>query len=428
MPSSDSLPEIKYWLFSYTDLFGYQRSKLVPAEAVKDMLDKGAGFAGFASWLDLSPADGDLMAIPDLNSAIVLPWKKEVKWVACDLFLENEPLKQSPRFVLKKLINELSEKKIKMKTGVEAEFFLLDEFKEKISDSHDKAQKPCYDQSSLMRRYDVISEICDYLSSLGWEPYQNDHEDGNGQFEINWKYEDCLITSDRHTFFKFLVKSVAENHGFRATFMPKPFKNLTGNGCHSHISCWDLEQDTSLFVAESNDPLSNLGKEFLGGILYHAEAMACLLNPCVNSYRRTQASNTSSGSTWAPRNISWTNNNRTHMIRIPEDGRFELRLADGAVNPYLLNAAVLASGLLGIENKYKLPEQLLTNNFEVENNNSKQLPSNLGDAITKLKKDHVFIKKIGSDFISSFLKLKTNEWNEYLACFSRWEVDNIIDV
>ena len=421
--------KIKYWLFSYVDLFGYQRSKLVPAHAAESMFIVGAGFAGFASWLDLSPADGDLMAIPDLNSAIILPWKKEVKWVPCDLFLEGEPLIQSPRYVLKELISKIKNKGYEMKTGIEAEFFLLDELGENISDYQDKSIKPCYDQICLMKRYEIISEICDYIHELGWEPYQNDHEDANGQFEINWKYDSSLKTADKHNFFKFLVKSVAQKHGFKATFMPKPFQELTGNGCHSHVSCWDINTNKSIFISQNNDYLSQVGLNFLSGILHHAESISAILNPTVNSYRRTQASMTSSGSTWAPRNISWTNNNRTHMVRIPENGRFELRLADGSVNPYLLQAAILASGLLGIENNYKIPEiSLRDNSLRNDFNDEKLLPANLGDSLKKLREDNIFREMIGYEFTESFLKLKEKEWNDYLSCFSKWEVQNSIDI
>ena len=429
MNISNTPPEIKYWLFSYTDLFGYQRSKLVPSQAVESMLETGAGFAGFASWLDLSPADGDLMAIPDLDSAIVLPWKKEVKWVACDLYLNGLPLQQSPRYVLKCLDEEARNNNFIMKSGVEAEFFLLNEQGKDISDINDQSTKPCYDQMCLMRRYDVISEICNYLNEMGWEAYQNDHEDANGQFEINWKFDNCINTADKHTFFKFLVKSTAEKHGFKATFMPKPFKELTGNGCHLHVSCWGNNSEPLFLEINKEEPLSAFGKNFLSGILKHAKSFSAITNPTVNSFRRINSVSTTSGSTWAPISVSWTGNNRTHMVRIPENGRFELRLADGAVNPYLLQSAVLAAGLLGLKENYILPKQMFTNNFEHKMlNENANLPINLGEALNSFSVDKIFRKQIGEDFSSSFLKLKTFEWKEYLSQFSDWELKNTLDI
>ncbi len=238
---------IRYFMISYTDLFGAQRAKLVPASAIADMSRDGAGFAGFATYLDMTPAHPDLFAIPDPAAVIQLPWKRDVAWVAADCVMEDKPVAQAPRVVLKTLKAEAAKEGLYVKTGVEAEFFLVDPDGAAVSDAKDTAAKPCYDQQALMRRYDIIAEICDYMLELGWEPYQNDHEDANGQFEMNWAFDDALVTADRHSFFKFMVKSVAEKHGLRATFMPKPFPTLTGSGCHAHISVWDAAGQTNMF-------------------------------------------------------------------------------------------------------------------------------------------------------------------------------------
>ena len=232
---------VRYFMVSFTDLFGAQRAKLVPAQAIADMPVEGAGVAGVAAWLDMTPAHPDMLAVPDADSAIQLPWKPEVAWVPANPVMEDEKVAQAPRNVLLALIDKAHAKGLRVKTGIEAEYFLLNADGTQISDPHDTAEKPCYDQGALMRRYDVISEICDYMLELGWGPYQNDHEDANGQFEMNWEFDDALATADKHSFFKFMVKSVAEKHGLRATFMPKPIAGLTGNGCHAHISVWDME-------------------------------------------------------------------------------------------------------------------------------------------------------------------------------------------
>ena len=229
---------IKYFLISYTDLFGSQRAKLVPASAIAGMQKAGAGFAGFATWLDMSPADPDLFALPDPRSLIQLPWKPEVGWLAADLWMGGQAVEQAPRIALKAQIERAAKLDLQMKTGVECEFFLIAPDGSAISDAADTQIKPCYDQQALMRRYDIITEICDAMQTLGWQPYQNDHEDANGQFEMNWQYDDALVTADRMAFFKYMVKALAEKHGLRATFMPKPFVHLTGNGCHMHVSMW----------------------------------------------------------------------------------------------------------------------------------------------------------------------------------------------
>lgn len=416
---------IKYFLISYTDLFGAQRAKLVPAAAIGGMQKMGAGFAGFATWLDMTPADPDLFARPDPASLIQLPWKSEVGWLAADLWMNGVAVAASPRNTLKAQIARAAEQGFQMKTGVECEFFLVSPDGTGIADSADTQVKPCYDQQALMRRYDVITEICDAMLALDWDPYQNDHEDANGQFEMNWAYDDALVTADRHAFFKFMAKSIAEKHGMRATFMPKPFVNLTGNGCHIHVSLW--KGGENVFCGEGGS-LSPLGLNFIGGVIHSADAMAAITNPTVNSYKRINAPRTLSGATWAPNSVTWTGNNRTHMIRVPEGDRFELRLADGAANPYLLAAATLAAGLDGIANA-RDPGMRLDINMYTEGHtvgDVKKLPLNLLDALRALEASSVMHEALGP-VIPAYLKLKQGEWNDYARHLTQWERDTALD-
>lgn len=422
---------VRYFMISFTDLFGGQRAKLVPAEAIADMQEEGAGFAGFAAWLDMSPADPDMLAVPDARAVIQLPWKPEVAWVPANLMMEGAPVDQAPRNVLLTLLETAQAQGLRVKTGIEAEYFLLNPDGTAISDPFDTAEKPCYDQGALMRRYDVIAEICDYMLALGWGPYQNDHEDANGQFEMNWEYDDALATADKHSFFKFMVKSVAEKHGLRATFMPKPIEGLTGNGCHAHVSVWDLEGKTNVFADDAAElGLGSQGMHFLGGIVAHAQAMTAITNPTVNSYKRINAPVTQSGATWAPNTVTWTGNNRTHMVRVPGPGRFELRLADGATNPYLLQSAIIAAGLLGLETQAD-PGPRLDINMYAEGHtvqDAPRLPLNMLDAIRGFEADTAFTQKIGSEFAAAFAKLKHREWDQYMAHFSDWERETTLDV
>ncbi len=418
---------IKYFLISYTDLFGTQRAKLVPAAAIDAMCADGAGFAGFATWLDMTPADPDLFAKPDPSSLIQLPWKPEVGWLAADLWMNGVPVEQAPRGLLKRLLAEAAKDGLTMKTGVECEFFLISPDGSAPADTADRQVKPCYDQSALMRRYDVIAEICDAMLGLGWGPYQNDHEDANGQFEMNWQYADALVTADRHAFFKYMVRSIAEKHGLRATFMPKPFADLTGSGCHAHVSLW--RDGANVFADPAGElGVSRDGYHFIGGLIHSAEALAALTNPTVNSYKRINAPRTTSGSTWAPNSVSYTGNNRTHMIRIPDAGRFELRLADGAANPYLLQAAILAAGLDGMrqarEPGKRLDLNMYTHGHTVEG--VKTLPLNLLDALRALERSAVLGEALGG-FVPSYLKLKHEEWNAYARHLTRWERDTTLD-
>ena len=422
---------IKYFMISYTDLFSGQRAKLVPAQAIAGMQEEGAGFAGFATWLDMTPAHPDLFAVPDASSVIQLPWKKDVAWVAADCMMEGELVAQAPRNVLKKLVKQAEAAGKRVKTGVEAEFFLITADGSKISDEYDTAEKPCYDQQAVMRRYDVIAEICDYMLELGWGAYQNDHEDANGQFEMNWEFDDALKTADKHSFFKFMVKSVAEKHGLRATFMPKPFKGLTGNGCHCHISVWSNDGKTNVFAdKEAEFGLSAEGRQFLGGIMKHASSLAAITNPTVNSYKRINAPRTTSGATWSPNTVTWTGNNRTHMVRVPGPGRFELRLPDGAVNPYLLQAIIIAAGLDGLRNKAD-PGPHHNIDMYAEGHlvkDAPRLPLNLLDALRAYDEDEGLKEAIGSEFSAAYLKLKHQEWNAYCSHFTQWERDSTLDI
>ena len=422
---------VKYFMISFTDLFGGQRAKLVPAQAIADMQADGAGFAGFATWLDMTPAHPDMLAVPDPETVIQLPWKPEVAWVAANCVMEDEEVPQAPRNVLRALVAEAEKEGLRVKTGIEAEFFLLTPEGTKISDEADTAEKPCYDQQAVMRRYDVIAEICDYMLELGWGPYQNDHEDANGQFEMNWEFDDALVTADRHSFFKFMVKSVAEKHGLRATFMPKPIEGLTGNGCHAHISVWDLAGETNAFADPSKElGLSDKGRTFLGGIMKHATAMAAITNPTVNSYKRINAPRTLSGATWAPNTVTWTGNNRTHMVRVPGPGRFELRLPDGAANPYLLQAVIIAAGLSGIRSKAS-PGPRYDIDMYAEGHtvrDAPKLPLNMLDAIRALDADEELKEMMGTDFAASFIKKKREEWDSFVSHFSNWEREHTLDI
>ena len=422
--------DIKFFLFNFTDLFGVQRAKLVPAAAVDAMQKSGAGFAGFAAWLDMTPAHPDMFVMPDAASVTQLPWKPEVAWVAGDPWMEGQPVAQAPRNILKALTARAAERGMTLMTGVEPEFHLIAADGSDISDARDIQEKPCYDQSALMRRYDVIADICQTMTDLGWGPYQNDHEDANGQFEINWDYSECVTTADRMAFFKFMVKSIAENHGLRATFMPKPFARLTGNGCHAHISLWNGDRSVNLFADERDEMgLSGDCYHFLGGIMKHAAGLCAITNPTVNSYKRINAPATTSGATWSPSSITYGGNNRTHMVRIPDPGRIEFRLADGAANPYLLMAGILAAGLDGIDKKTD-PGKRLDIDMYAEPHKARgagKLPLNLLDALRAFQRDKALTSAMGDEFAKGYVKLKTDEWNSYMHHLTSWERDHTLD-
>ena len=423
--------DIKYFMISFTDLFGGQRAKIVPAAAIADMQQDGAGFAGFATWLDLTPAHPDMLAVPDQSSVIQIPWRRDTAWVAANCVMEDRPLAQAPRNVLRRLIDEAAAEGLRIKTGIEAEFFLLSPDGDLIADAKDTAKKPCYDQLAVLRQLDMIGEASDYMAELGWAPYQSDHEDANGQFEMNWGFDDALPTADKHSFFKFMIRALAEKYGMRATFMPKPIEGLTGNGCHAHVSVWDVDGKKNVFADQKGElGMSQVGRHFLGGIMKHASALAAITNPTVNSYKRINAPRTTSGATWAPNSVTWTGNNRTHMVRVPGPGRFELRLPDGAANPYLLQAVIIAAGLDGVRTKADPGKRwdidMYQDGHKVKG--APQLPLNLLDALRAYDKDKALKETLGQEFSSAYLKLKMQEWNSFVSHFSTWERDHTLDV
>src|SRR5437867_4056759 len=296
---------IEYFFCSFVAMNGAPKAKLVPATHLDDMVREGAAFAGFACGdVCQGPHDPDIVSIPDFNSVTILPWRKNVAWVPGNLHVNGKPWPYCPRTILMRQLERARQKGYVFHVGVEAEFMLL---KKNSAEQYvpwdplDTADKPCYDLRALYRNLDVMTTLIRYVQELGWDPYANDHEDANCQFELNWVYSDAMRTSDRHTFFKWMVRTVAEQYGLWATFMPKPFAHLTGNGAHFHMSLADAESGTNLFLDEK-DPmgLSQLGRWFMGGILHHARALTAVVAPLVNSYKRLIRGAPRSGATWAP--------------------------------------------------------------------------------------------------------------------------------
>lgn len=436
LPKDRSLVELAdelnldFFLVSYTDLLGGTRAKLVPASKIAAVEKEGAFFAPFASNLGLGPDSHDIAAIPDVSSLIVLPWQRNVGWVASDAYLDGKPFLAAPRVIFKTVLERCKALGYDYKTGVEAEFCLLKKGEQgyEVADPLDTAARPCYDQLNLMRQFDLISTLVRYMEELGWEPYQCDHEDANGQFEINWTFNDALITADRHVFFKYMVKTLAEQRGLTATFMPKVFSHLTGNGAHIHMSLW--KGDTNAFVdARDEMGLSAIAYEFLGGVLSHACGLSALCNPIVTSYKRLAASTTTSGSAWAPRYVSYGGNNRTHMVRIPEGGRFECRLVDGAANLYLAQAGILAAGLDGMTH-HQQPGQRLDENMYVRGSEFPDLmvlPSNLLEALKCFEQDTLLTQCLGEQATKTFLDFKYQEWDAYNTAITAWELEHYIN-
>jgi glutamine synthetase len=427
---------VEFYFAQFVDMHARPSAKLVPAANLDDLVTDGAGFAGFAAGdIGQLPSDPDLAAIPDLSSFTPVPWEPTLARFACDIRVEGEEWPYDPRTILRRQLEHARSKGYEFMIGMELEYFLLrqgDDGSIEIADSLDTLEKPCYDLKGLTRNYDFLSTVSRYVNGLGWGNYANDHEDANGQFEQNFTYADALTSCDRGIFFRYMVHSLAQQRGLIATFMPKPFSNLTGNGCHFHMSLWD--GDTNLFLDE-DDPrglgLSETAYHFIGGLKKHARAYSAVTAPTVNSYKRLKLGTTTSGATWSPVWISYGYNNRTQMLRIPGPGRIEDRTIDGSCNPYLAATVILAAGLDGIangldagepnsENLYAIPYE------ELGARGLQTLPTNLLNATEELEQDEVIREALGharnEDYADYFIRIKREEWNRYHEQVTPWEI------
>jgi len=378
-----------------------------------------------------------MMNLPDFNSLTIVPWRKNIAWVAGNVHVDGEPWPYCPRTILQRQLAIACQKGYTLNVGVEPEFMLLKRTEQGTYapwDTLDTLAKPCYDLRALHRNLDIMTTLIKYMQAMGWDPYANDHEDANCQFEINWTYADALTTADRQTFFRWMVRTVAEEHGLLATFMPKPFANLTGNGAHYHISLWDADNRQNLFLDESDgNGLSQVGYWFMGGLLKHAKALAAIADPIVNSYKRLLSGGPRSGATWAPVYITYGGSNRTQMIRIPGAGRIENRTVDGAANPYLTCAAFLAAGLDGIEHKLDPGKRNDENLYELSAAELRQreidtLPRSLTQAVDYLEQDEVVKQALGTAYADYYIQTKREEWRRYHNSVSQWETDNYLGV
>jgi len=437
--------KIDYILAQYVDIHGTPRCKGVPGRVLDLLLQGSAGFAGAAVWgMGQGPHDHDMIAIPDLGSYTPVPWETGVARFACDITVDGAAWPYCPRTALRRATERLAREGYIMMVGVEAEHFLVQRRPDGTivpfdPDGVDTLDKPCYDFKSLSGSMAYLRTLIEYMERLGWEPYASDHEDANSQYEINFKYSDALTTADRYTFFKMMTSQVAKRLGAIATHMPKPFAKLTGSGCHFHVSLWDLERRQNLFLDERDRRglgLSALAYQFLGGVMAHARALCAVVAPTVNDYKRLSVgeflTGATSGFTWTPAFISYGDNNRTQMFRVPEPGRFESRLVSGAVNPYLGMVAFIAAGLDGIHKKLDPGEPNVGRNMyalklaEVKENGLGLIPQSLPEALQAFEENPVIQGALGPELTQEFLKVKRQEWVKYHNTVSQWEIDRYL--
>jgi len=431
---------IEFFFAMFVDMHGKPCAKLIPAASFDLMMDGGAGFAGFAAGaMGQTPADPDMIAVPDPDSYMRVPWQPALAVLQCDIHVDGLPWEFTPRLILKNQLAKLEERGMTYKVGVEAEYFLVARQPDgsvSIADPLDTATSPCYDVKALTRMFPHLARVSKYCNELGWGNYANDHEDANGQFEQNFKYAGALESADRLIFFRYMVHTLAHEAGMAATFMPKVFSDRTGNGLHMHSSLW--RGDEELFQDE-NDPrglgMSKLGYSFVAGLMDHARASVAVTCPTVNSYKRMGVGAPASGATWAPAYGTYGGNNRTQMLRIPDGGRVEHRGCDGSANPYLALAVMLAAGMDGIDRDLDPGEPNRDNLFtltkaEIAERGIVTMPPTLLHATEALLEDAVLREALGKgsggDYIDYYAEVKQREFMDYHTVVSPWEVERYL--
>lgn len=427
---------VRYVLAQFVDIYGVAKSKSVPVDHLDDILGEGVGFAGGGVFgLRLAPHEPEYMVVGDLSTLTLIPWAPGYARLMGTGMVKGKPHPIDTRNILKAQLARLASRGWTLMTGIEPEFSLLqstDDGSVVPFDATDSLAKPAYDYRGLSRARIFLERVTECLQSLGIDVYQIDHEDANGQYEINFKYADALTSADQVILFKMAAAEIAHELGAICSFMPKPKSSMTGNGMHIHCSIADVS-GKNLFHDPSDKNgmgLSQLAYRFLGGILTHARPLTALLAPSVNSYKRLVVGRTASGTTWAPVFVAYGDNNRTAMVRIPY-GRIELRVGDSGMNPYLAQAALIAAGLDGIDrnldpgppqniNFYALtPEEIAAKKIEV-------LPQSLSEAIESLARSELFRTALGSEFVDEFVALKREEWLDYHRHVSDWETQRYL--
>ena len=435
---------IEFIFAMFVDMHGKPCAKLVPVSALDQTLSEGAGFAGHAAGpMGQTPADPDLIAMPDIATYTPMPWRPGLAILMCDPHVDGKPWPYAPRVILKNQLTALADRGMSLKAGAEPEYFLVKKSAGggiEVADELDDAGLPCYDAKGLTRSYSFLTTLSKTMNALGWANYANDHEDGNGQFEQNFQYADALTTADRMIIFRYMVHALAQEQGMLATFMPKPFKDRTGTGMHLHVSLWSADGAIPLFP-DAGDPrklgLSPLAYQFMAGVLDHAPGLIAVTCPTVNSYKRVSAAAPLSGAAWAPAFVTYGGNNRTQMIRVPDGNRIEIRAVDGLANPYLALTGLVAAGLDGIDRGLDPGEPNVENLFslspdEVASRGMVQLPATLAHAADELAADAVlraaFGKVPGGEYVDYYAEVKRAEFAEYHAEVSDWEIRRYLTV
>lgn len=424
--------DVRFLRLQFTDITGAVKNVEVPESQFEKALDGDIMFDGSSIEGFVRIEESDMILKPDLDTFAIYPWgdaDNRVGRLICDVYTADEkPFAGDPRIVLKQVIAKAEEMGYAMMAGAEAEFFLFHRTEDGAPTrvTHDAGgyfDLGPVDLGEVARR-----DIVNMLTAMGFEVEAAHHEVAQGQHEIDFKYEDALVTADHLSTFKFVVRNMAVRHGLHATFMPKPIFGQNGSGMHTHQSLFRGEANA---FYDENDPdgLSQVMRQYVAGLLSHARAFCAVTNPLVNSYKRLVPGYE------APTNVAWSHHNRSPMVRVParrgKGTRLELRMPDPSANPYLALAVQLAAGLDGIKNEMDPPDPVDKNIFELtvrerRRHKIKELPRDLGEAVEQFKKSDLMKETLGEHVFEHFVAAKEHEWADYIAQVHEWEIDRYL--
>ncbi len=424
---------VRFVHMQFTDVFGTLKNVAITVEQLPKALDGEIMFDGSSIEGFVRIEESDMYLRPDYDTYAVFPFDEHpggaTARLICDVYnSDNSEFEGCPRTILKRVTAEAAELGYMMNVGPELEFFLFlrDENNDATTVTHD--QGGYFDLSPLDRGEIARQDMVVALEKMGFEIEAAHHEVAPAQHEIDFKYADALKTADNIATFKFVTRKIALAHGLHATFMPKPIYGISGSGMHTNQSLFRGEEN-AFFDPDAKYQLSEDALHYMGGLLQHAQAMALITNPLINSYKRLVPGYE------APINIAWSERNRSPLIRVPAkrglSTRIELRNPDPAANPYLTLAANLKVGLVGIREKLNPGAPIVSNIYnmtssEKRERNIKALPRNLGEAIAFFEKSKMMKEALGDHAYFHYLEAKKQEWYLYCEQVHQWELDHYL--
>ena len=428
--------DVAFLRLQFTDILGVVKNVSIPASQAEKAFTEGIYFDGSSIEGFVRIQESDMRLKPDPETFAILPWRKKEKGDAarmiCDVYdtSTGEPFAGDPRAVLKSVLERAEEMGYTVNAAPEPEFFLFEEDERGHATVEPADFGGYFDLAPKDLASDVRRDIIYGLEQMGFEIEASHHEVAEGQYEINFEYDDALTTADNVATFRTVVRAIAAQHDLHATFMPKPIPRVNGSGMHTHLSLFE-DGENVFHDGDDEFDLSETAKQFTAGILEHASAITAVSNPTVNSYKRLVPGYE------APVYVAWSDRNRSALIRkpaarVPASSRIEARFPDPSCNPYLAFAALIHAGLDGIENELECPDPIRENIYEFDEQKREEygidtLPTNLGEAVAALEEDEVIYEALGDHVAPTFVEAKKEEFGEYLVEVSQWEIDRYLE-